>query len=306
MELLDLGPQNSTLRIHSIEMTNFRNIEHSKIVFPNSNVSDLQGSLPSVLGIYGQNGSGKSSVIMALGLLKQLVSGNPLSQESFNNKFLSCIRKGCDKASLMYEFCVQRFTLEHDLLSDSDKELLSKLSRQSLYEISYSFDITLADAEKQLSNSNIAIQIENEQISIKVIDDKGNIVIPKQIFIDTSDTVCSEKLQAFGSKSKYRLLTYGESSIQAKLVKEKNVAKVQSRSFVFSPEFNSIIENTVPELNKNKQIRLLRKINLYISELVLSEDEAEYTARLLVALKNLYSDDYSVNGFDYDENKLWS
>lgn len=48
------------IRFQAIELSNFKNVSHGKIDFKDSANSS------SVLGIYGQNGSGKTSVVEAL------------------------------------------------------------------------------------------------------------------------------------------------------------------------------------------------------------------------------------------------
>ena len=60
------------IRLTKLTLTSVRNIQHGTISF---------NTLPdcgSITGIYGQNGSGKTSVIDAIQILKQLLSGNPL------------------------------------------------------------------------------------------------------------------------------------------------------------------------------------------------------------------------------------
>ncbi len=87
------------IRIKSIELTNFRNIENGFIELENSKITDYWNGLPSILGLYGQNGSGKSSVIMALSILRNILLGNPISKN-----YSSCIRFGCDSCTLKFTF----------------------------------------------------------------------------------------------------------------------------------------------------------------------------------------------------------
>lgn len=69
------------LRIRSVTLQNFKNIQHGTIVL--SNVSDITEMTngADVVGIYGQNGSGKTSFIQALSIVKTLMSGEPLSRQ---------------------------------------------------------------------------------------------------------------------------------------------------------------------------------------------------------------------------------
>ena len=84
-------------RINQISFENFRNIEQGTIDFPNSKPIDFLNEAPSVLGLYGQNGSGKTSIIMAISILKNVLSGNALE-----DGFESCIRDGCERCTLSF------------------------------------------------------------------------------------------------------------------------------------------------------------------------------------------------------------
>lgn len=55
-----------------------------------------------VLGIYGQNGSGKTTFINVLGILKRLLSGAPIKEP-----LEDCISKGFDEAELTFKFSVE-------------------------------------------------------------------------------------------------------------------------------------------------------------------------------------------------------
>ena len=87
------------VRIKRIEFKDFRNIESGAVDFPNAKATDYYEGSSSILGLYGQNGSGKSSVIMALGILKDVLSGNKIG-----NNYASCIRAGCDRCSFSFTF----------------------------------------------------------------------------------------------------------------------------------------------------------------------------------------------------------
>ena len=53
-------------RIEKIEIENFKNVKYGQVVLKN-NRKDYKAS---ILGIYGQNGSGKTALIDAIKLLK--------------------------------------------------------------------------------------------------------------------------------------------------------------------------------------------------------------------------------------------
>ena len=59
------------VRIESIEIKNFKNVGYGHLDFGNSK----KGYKASILGLYGQNGSGKTALIDALELLQFAFSG---------------------------------------------------------------------------------------------------------------------------------------------------------------------------------------------------------------------------------------
>ena len=66
--------ENTIVRLHKIWINNFKNVEYGHLNFENSRKSYKA----SVLGLYGQNGSGKTALIDAVSLLKLALSGRPV------------------------------------------------------------------------------------------------------------------------------------------------------------------------------------------------------------------------------------
>ncbi len=76
--------ENTIVRLHKIWINNFKNVEYGHLNFENSRKSYKA----SVLGLYGQNGSGKTALIDAVSLLKLALSGRPV--RSTIAKFQKC------------------------------------------------------------------------------------------------------------------------------------------------------------------------------------------------------------------------
>ncbi len=72
------------IRLLSIELENFRNVEHGKIEFCKLDDVRTTTNTANITGIYGQNGSGKTSVISALGIIKDLIWGQPLNDRAYD------------------------------------------------------------------------------------------------------------------------------------------------------------------------------------------------------------------------------
>ena len=89
------------VRLASLELNNFKNVKHGKIKMPSQLNSREDREDADIVGIYGQNGSGKTAVIDSLYLAKQLLSGCPLPLHTRDY-----ITKDEQEASIILNFCV--------------------------------------------------------------------------------------------------------------------------------------------------------------------------------------------------------
>ena len=85
------------IRIMNIEMKNFKNVEYGSLAFGRKE-HFLQG-IGDLLGIYGQNGSGKTAIIDALDIMQHILTGRALPAHSED-----CIRRGSDTAEVTVVF----------------------------------------------------------------------------------------------------------------------------------------------------------------------------------------------------------
>lgn len=71
------------IRLVSLNLSNIKNTSLGTIVFDEKKAYDRKAfrrERPGLIGIFGENGSGKSTVIESLALLKAFVSGYGLSE----------------------------------------------------------------------------------------------------------------------------------------------------------------------------------------------------------------------------------
>ena len=80
--------EDRNIKLKSLELENFKNVKYGKIDFKEDRET---GKISNILGIYGQNGSGKTSVINALYIFRMVISGQSLNPNFCN--FISCDAK---------------------------------------------------------------------------------------------------------------------------------------------------------------------------------------------------------------------
>ena len=71
----------SIVRLASLDISNIKNVKNGQIVMPNAYRKQMFNKKAEVLGIYGQNGSGKTAIIDALYYLQRLMIGDTLSED---------------------------------------------------------------------------------------------------------------------------------------------------------------------------------------------------------------------------------
>ena len=75
----------SMVRIIQNEIINFKNVEYGQIKYMSysSVQKNAEISEQDIVGIYGQNGSGKTAVVEAMDILKQILSGDEISYNTY-------------------------------------------------------------------------------------------------------------------------------------------------------------------------------------------------------------------------------
>ena len=199
--------QSSAVRIESIEIQNFKNVEHGVLSFENPK----ERYQASVLGLYGQNGSGKTALIDALALLKYALSGQQVPSD-----FADYVNVSSDFARIKYEFRV--------------RNKLAGSNYRVIYEVSLRKDA--GDDESNISEpygeTSRRATLFDEVLSYSCQSDVEKHRLSR--LIDTRDG----KELAFGPKTKFKDLVGKDDDATINLVVRKQIAKITSRSFVFS------------------------------------------------------------------------
>ena len=209
--------KHSTIRIESIEINNFKNVKYGCLKF--NNTKKQYDS--SILGLYGQNGSGKTALIDALELLKLALSGNPVPI-----KFADYIHVDSKVASFRYEFKICNL--------DEESEY------SAVYEFCLRSDIDDSEHNTDQPNRNVKHRatIFNEVLSFSYKNGERKNKLSPMIDTKTPGDV------AFVPKTKYEILVGKDKEVQTNLLVIKQLTMATSRSFVFSREFlNKIRQN---------------------------------------------------------------
>jgi len=92
------------VRFEKITIRNCKNIEYGTVDFVKTSDNDFSFE-PSVLGVYGQNGSGKTALIQVVEIIKTLLMGNSLP-----NKVVDWISVDSDNCEILVDFVLTNNT----------------------------------------------------------------------------------------------------------------------------------------------------------------------------------------------------
>lgn len=87
------------VRLSSLELKNIKNVQNGMVVMPTTFRKKNSADSAEILGIYGQNGSGKTAVIDALYYLQQIMTGSEIAPE-----FSDYIGVSSDTAEIIADF----------------------------------------------------------------------------------------------------------------------------------------------------------------------------------------------------------
>lgn len=197
---------NRIVRIESITIENFKNVTHGTLDFENKR----KEYKASVLGLYGQNGSGKTALIDAIQLLKLALCGN-----SIPKKYADYINVDAGCATLKYEFVVRYV--------------------EEIYSVWYQFSMRKAVDESvsttdDMVNAGTTTRVELFDEVLSFSYESKAEKMRKAPLIDTRTD------ELFAPKAKMLELVGDDKEKYMDLLVSKRLTKATSRSFIFSRE----------------------------------------------------------------------
>lgn len=212
-----------TIRIKKVTLRNFKNVEFGEIILNCGRQYVPYNTESDILGIYGQNGSGKTSFIEALSILHDLMSGTTV-----DDVYADCISVDKDHAELEFVFDLQ-------------------YPDGIIREATYAFSMRSQDITQEESQENSSLDQDEEgnidaKKRVEVFNEKFYLLwesaSKKQLIIDTS----SED-HAFIPDTKRKVLAGGDNKTLVSLEVNKQLARNNSRSFIFYKDTLSLFND---------------------------------------------------------------
>ena len=180
----------SIIRLSSLTLENIKNVRKGTVCIPMTDITKA-----GVLGIYGQNGSGKTAVIDALYFLHQIMIGSELGPE-----LTDYMDSGSDHSEITAEFIIS-------------------CNENTLYEVCYHVHLAKADSE---------IWITREFLNCSVT--KNGIRSNKNIFMDyqreASDNI-------FKPQKRLDELVSQDKNLFTDLIVARKIAEKSNCSYIF-------------------------------------------------------------------------
>lgn len=173
-----------------------------------------------IIGIYGQNGSGKTAVVEAMHMLRLILSGNPLPENSGDY-----IHQAAESAELSFEFDVQLHQETCAVYYQAELERYGSSSAGiSKEKLSYKMIPSQGSADLQAAPVAASPQVSNKKETIIEFD-------------------AQEKGYAFRPLKNLKRLNHKSPENNVDLLVSKKMSQKNRTSFIFSDDTYEILRN---------------------------------------------------------------
>lgn len=220
------------IRLTSIALKDFKNVKGGTI--PLSSWKPGNSVLHSdLVGIYGQNGSGKSSIIQAFAILKGAMLGLPI-----DHLVKDCVSKEAKSAQII----VSGYSLHADSLEPSQF---------------FTYELSFAEGEKP--------RVLAEKLSLKNLDGGGSRPTLRPVFCYG---VNPEYPQGFSITpvGLWDALASMDTALKTDLAIAQRITFETSRSYLFSKEFDEFLRNCIA-LASDQEAKLSKRAGEAINNL---------------------------------------
>lgn len=227
----------SIVRVRRITINDVKNTKHGTVYMPLGKSDEIQSSQSEILGIYGQNGSGKTSIIDVLDIVRQLFMGRSLLNDVAN--LINVNEKAC---SIEAEFSIETNNTHYIV-----QYLLDLQKEENTDVIEYYSPIS--------DNPKFKISQEKIKFSIKNKDKK---ISTKPLLIFS----CDDADEAFLPKNRYDNYKKREKELMI----AKGIARKENKSYIFNNDCMSVLAEYFPT-KSNECAEILTALRNYSKDL---------------------------------------
>ncbi|MDE7299342.1 MAG: ATP-binding protein, partial [Lachnospiraceae bacterium] len=191
----------SIIRLSSLKISNIKNVRTGQIVMPGVCQKQLTYKNAEVLGLYGQNGSGKTAIIDALYYLQKVMIGGRLEKE-----IVDYIDVNGNQAEIAADFNIFKEAV--------------------IYEASYKIVL-------QRSENGVKIVQETLSCAVNESDTRSN----KTAFMDYQ---CSDKKNVFVPKKRFDEVIEADAANKTDLIVARKIAEKSNCSYIFGESSREI------------------------------------------------------------------
>lgn len=206
----EYGMSKRTVRIESISIEKFKNVQSGTLDLENKR-KDYRAS---IVGLYGQNGSGKTALIDGMQLLKYSLCGQPIP-----NKYADYINIDSEDSTLRFQFKME--------MADEHYDIWYQFRLRTIV------DNTSVNMEEEFNN-NIKYKVEVFDEVLEYAFLSSTEKTRKGMLIDTRTT------EVFLPRTKYMELVGNDKNNVTDMLVKKRLAQAQSKSFIFSREMINV------------------------------------------------------------------
>lgn len=205
-----------TVRIKKVVLKDFKNVGYGEIVLNCGRQFVPYNTESDILGVYGQNGSGKTSFIEALSILQDLMAGVAVP-----SAYADCVAIGKEFSELEFVF---------------DLQYENGVIREAVYSFCLSSQ-KLSDDElhEKYKDAPDDFEVPDEDCKVVIFNEKFSLIwenaSKRQVIIDTS----SEESPFVPATKRKEIAGSGKKTLVS-LEVNKQLAYGKSRSFIFMKE----------------------------------------------------------------------
>ncbi len=187
------------IKIKKIKIQNLRNVRNGELTLA-VNFASLMTA--NVVGVYGQNGSGKTTIVDAFSLLKTIISGW-IAEVKLPSQDKRLIMAGEKTASLVFEFLVDNqfgtFFVNYSVTLQEDENRLFIIAERLTYREDEKGKrskvlVSVADEDVQIRKSSLRDMSEKIRIKTLVIQQLARKQYMSFVFHKDLKTLLQEKL----------------------------------------------------------------------------------------------------------------